>query len=237
MKLHANAALSPKGRQLLIDRIERESQSVRDVAESLGISERTARKWLARWRAEGPAGLTDRSSAPRTVANRTDQQTVALLIALRRLRFTAPQLADLLDLPCSTISGVLKREGMGKLGRIGQEPVVRYERARPGELIHIDVKKLGRITGGAGKRVTPPLAAASTRKNNGVRCRRAAGTRSRGRKRPRRPTRIPDRCWKRPRRRSQRDRASCVPRNRTADTDASEPGTPRARSCARSRPA
>ncbi|HTN25904.1 MAG TPA: IS481 family transposase [Solirubrobacteraceae bacterium] len=154
MRLHANATLSPKGRQLLVDRIEQESQTVRDAAESFGISERTARKWLARYRAEGASGLVDRSSAPRTVANRTDTQTVALLIALRRLRFTAPELADLLDLPCSTISGVLKREGMGKLGRIGQEPVVRYERERPGELIHIDVKKLGRIKGGPGKRVT-----------------------------------------------------------------------------------
>jgi len=70
------------------------------------------------------------------------------------LRFTAPELADLLEMPCSTISGVLKRIGMGKLGRLGQEPAVRYERARPGELIHIDVKKLGRIQGGAGKRIT-----------------------------------------------------------------------------------
>jgi transposase InsO family protein len=154
MKVHANATLSPKGRQLLVDRIQRQTQSVCDVAQSFGISERTARKWLARWRAEGAAGLLDRSSAPRTVANRTDEQTVQLLIALRRLRFTAPELADLLDLPSSTISGVLKREGLGKLGRIGQEPVVRYERARPGELIHIDVKKLGRIKGGPGKRVT-----------------------------------------------------------------------------------
>jgi transposase InsO family protein len=120
----------------------------------MGISERTARKWLARYRAEGAAGLVDRSSAPHVVANRTDEHTVALLAALRRLRFTAPELADLLDLPCSTISGVLKRIGMGKLGRLGLEPAVRYERERPGELIHIDVKKLGRITGGAGKRIT-----------------------------------------------------------------------------------
>jgi transposase InsO family protein len=154
MKLHANAPLSPKGRQLLVDRIERESRPVQDVAESLGVSERTARKWLARYRAEGPAGLIDRSSAPRHVANRTDEQTVQLLGALRRLRFTAPELADLLGMPCSTISGVLKRIGMGKLGRIGLEPAERYERARPGELIHIDVKKLGRIKGGAGKRIT-----------------------------------------------------------------------------------
>jgi transposase InsO family protein len=154
MKLHANAPLSPKGRQLLVDRIEKERQPVQDVAESLGVSQRTACKWLARYRAEGPGGLIDRSSAPHVVANRTDEHTVQLLAALRRLRFTAPELADLLDLPCSTISGVLKRIGMGKLGRLGLEAVVRYERERPGELIHIDVKKLGRIQGGAGKRIT-----------------------------------------------------------------------------------
>ena len=154
MRCHANARLSPIGRQLLVDRIEREGWKVQDAAESLGISERTARKWLARWRAEGRAGLEDRSSAPRHVANRTAPETVELLAALRRLRFTAPELADLLEMPCSTISGVLKRIGMGKLGRLGQEPAVRYERARPGELIHIDVKKLGRIQGGAGKRIT-----------------------------------------------------------------------------------
>jgi transposase InsO family protein len=154
MRCHANARLSPIGRQLLVDRIERESWTVRDAAESAGISERTARKWLARGRAEGAVGLVDRSSRPKTIANATSPQTVELLAALRRLRFTAPELADLLDLPCSTISAVLKRIGMGKLGRLGQQPAVRYQRARPGELIHIDVKKLGRIQGGAGKRIT-----------------------------------------------------------------------------------
>ncbi len=122
MKLHANARLSPIGRQLLVDRIERESWTVCAAAESAGISERTARKWLSRWRAEGAAGLVDRSSAPRRVANRTAPETVELLAALRRLRFSAPELADLLDVPCSTISGVLKRIGMGKLGRLGQQP-------------------------------------------------------------------------------------------------------------------
>jgi transposase InsO family protein len=103
--------------------------------------------------ADGEAGLLDRSSAPRTVHNRTDEQLVQLLASLRRLRFTAPELADLLDMPVSTISGVLKRIGMGKLGRLGLEPAERYERERPGELIHIDVKKLGRIERGAGHRV------------------------------------------------------------------------------------
>jgi len=154
MKLHANARLSVKGRRLLVERIEVAGWSLAAAAEAAGVSDRTARKWLARWRTEGSAGLLDRSSAPHSVPNRTNENRVQLLAALRRLRFTAPELADLLDMPVSTISAVLKRIGMGKLGRLGLEPAVRYERERPGELIHIDVKKLGRIQGGAGKRVT-----------------------------------------------------------------------------------
>jgi len=146
MRCHANARLSPIGRRLLVDRIEREGWPVVAAAESAGVSERTARKWLARWRADGPSGLTDRSSAPRCVANKTDAQTVAAICALRRLRFSGPELAEVLDLPPSTVSAVLKRSGMGKLGRLGLAPSARYERARPGELVHIDVKKLGRIT-------------------------------------------------------------------------------------------
>jgi transposase InsO family protein len=154
MKLHANAPLSPKGRQCLVDWIERESRPVQDVAESLGVSERTARKWLARYRAEGPVGLLDRPSSPNVVANRTDEQTIEAIAALRRLRFTGPEIAEVLDRPVSTVSGILTRIGMGKLGRLGLEAAERYERQVAGELIHIDVKKLGRIQGGAGKRIT-----------------------------------------------------------------------------------
>ena len=105
-----------------------------------GISERTARKWLARWRLEGPAGLADRSSAAKTVANRTDERTVQVIAALRRLRLTGPEIAEVLGRPLSTVSGILTRIGMGKLGRLGLEPAVRYERERPGELIHIEEK-------------------------------------------------------------------------------------------------
>src|SRR4051794_32474099 len=103
MRCHANARLCPIGRRLLVDRIERDGWSVRAAAESAGISERTARKWPARFRAKGPAGLLDRSSAPRTVANRTDERTVAAICALRRLRFSGPELAELLELPSSTV--------------------------------------------------------------------------------------------------------------------------------------
>ena len=88
------------------------------------------------------------------VANRTAERRVEAIAALRRLRFTGPEIAELLGMPLSTVSGILARIGMGKLGRLGLEPARRYERERPGELIHIDIKKLGRIEGGAGKRVT-----------------------------------------------------------------------------------
>ena len=98
--------------------------------------------------------MIDRPSAPNVVANRTDEHTIEAIAALRRLRFTGPEIAEVLDRPVSTVSGILTRIGMGKLGRLGLEPVERYERQVAGELIHIDVKKLGRIHGGAGKRIT-----------------------------------------------------------------------------------
>jgi transposase InsO family protein len=154
MRLHANARLSPNGRRLLVDRLEQDGWDIREAAAAAGISVRTARKWLARWRAEGELGLLDRSSAPKRVANKTDPRTVELIAALRRLRFSGPQIAELIERPLSTVCAVLKRIGMGRLGRLGMEPAVRYERARPGELIHTDIKKLGRIVGGAGKQVT-----------------------------------------------------------------------------------
>src|SRR5262245_26149322 len=156
MKLHANAALGPKGRLTMVRRVGEEGWSVAEAgaAAGAGVSGRTCSKWLARWRAEGELGVVDRSSAPHTVANRTDERTIAVIAALRRVRFSGPEIAELLDRPVSTVSGILARIGMGKLGRLGLEPALRYERDRPGELVHVDVKKLGRIQGGAGKRIT-----------------------------------------------------------------------------------
>ena len=154
MKLHANALLGPRGREVMVLRVLEEHWSLAAAAEAAGVSERTCHKWVARYRADGRAGLIDRSSAPKRVANRTDPATVDAIAALRRLRFTGAEIAEILDRPCSTVSGILTRLKLGKLGRLGQEPAVRYERERPGELIHIDVKKLGRIVGGAGKRIT-----------------------------------------------------------------------------------
>jgi transposase InsO family protein len=124
------------------------------AAEAAGVSVRCARKWVARYREEGELGLRDRSSAPKRIANRTPQERVEAIMALRRLRFSAQEIAEALGMALSTVSGILRRVGMGRLGRLGLEQPVRYERSRPGELVHIDVKRLGRIEGGAGKRVT-----------------------------------------------------------------------------------
>ena len=154
MRLHANAKLSVKGRELLIDRVLVAGWSLTQAAEAAGVSDRTARKWLGRYRREGQHGLRDRSSAPATIANRTHERRVEAIAALRRLRMTSAEIAEVLSMAHSTVSGILTKIGMGKLGRLGLEPAQRYERERPGELIHIDVKKLGRIQEGAGKRVT-----------------------------------------------------------------------------------
>jgi transposase len=152
MKLHANAALSLRQRERMVSRVIERGWSITKAATAAEVSEQTCSKWVGRYRAEGLAGLVDRSSAPAFVANRTEEQTVQAIAALRRLRFTGPDIAEILNRPVSTVSGILKRIGMGKLGRLGMEPARRYERSRPGELIHVDVKKLGRIVGGAGKR-------------------------------------------------------------------------------------
>jgi transposase len=152
MDLHANAALSWSGRRELARRVVDEGWTLRAAAEAAGISVRCARKWAGRYRA-GDLELRDRSSAPRQVANRTPADRVAVIVLLRQLRMTAAEIAETLSMPLSTVSVVLKRHGMGRLGRIGLEQPVRYERSRPGELVHVDVKKLGRIEGGAGWRV------------------------------------------------------------------------------------
>jgi len=123
------------------------------AAAAVGVSVRCARKWIGRYRLEGAAGLVDRSSAPRHVANRTAPDRIEAIVKLRRLRFTAAEIAETLGMALSTVSGILTRSGMGKLGRLGLEQPVRYERSRPGELVHVDIKKLGRIEGGAGWRV------------------------------------------------------------------------------------
>jgi transposase InsO family protein len=138
---------------LLVDRVL-VGWSIREAAEAAGVSQRTACKWLKRYRDEGESGLSDRSSAPRRVPNRTAPERVEAILSLRELRFTAAEIAETLGMAHSTVSAVLKRHGCGRLPRPdGDRPENRYERARPGELVHIDVKKLGRVAG-VGHRIT-----------------------------------------------------------------------------------
>jgi transposase InsO family protein len=134
----------------LARRVVEEGWTLRAAAEAAGVSVRCARKWVGRYRG-GDLELRDRSSAPRRVANRTPVERVRVIVALRQLRMTGAEIAETLQMPHSTVSAVLKRNGLGRLGRIGLEPAVRYERSKPGELVHIDVKKLGRFQT-AGKR-------------------------------------------------------------------------------------
>ena len=154
MNLHANAALSLKRRRELCRRVIDDRWTLREAAEAAEVSQRCARKWVGRYRAEGELGLLDHSSAPLSIPHRTTEERVKAIAALRRLRFTGPEIAETLGMALSTVSGILTRIGMGKLGRLGLESAQRYERERPGELIHIDLKKLGRIQGGAGHRVS-----------------------------------------------------------------------------------
>jgi transposase InsO family protein len=154
VRLHANATTCPKSRLLLCRRVIEDGWTRAQAAAAAGISERTAAKWLARFRADGLDGLLDRSSAPRTCPRRVPEDRVATIAGLRRLRMTAAEIAESLTMPVSTVSAVLLRIGLGKCSRLEPfEPPNRYERRNPGELIHIDVKKLGRIAG-AGHRVT-----------------------------------------------------------------------------------
>jgi transposase InsO family protein len=155
MKIHGNAELSLKKRRTLARRIVEEDWPPAKAAAAAEVTARTARKWADRYREEGEAGLLDRPSTPRRIWNRTDERRTQLIALLRRLRMTGPEIAEVLAMPTSTISAVLKRIGLGKLSSLEPpEPPNRYECSRPGELLHLDVKKLGRISAkGAGHRV------------------------------------------------------------------------------------
>jgi transposase InsO family protein len=154
MRIHGNARSCPRSRSLLCGRVLEEGWSLGRAAEAAGLSERRAREWLRRFLAEGDAGLLDRSSAPVRVWNRTPPDRVAAIAALRRLRMTAWEIAEIVSMPASTVSAVLARIGLGKRPRLEPAgPVNRYQRRWPGELIHIDVKKLARF-GAPGHRVT-----------------------------------------------------------------------------------
>jgi transposase InsO family protein len=152
MKIHGNARTCPRSRLLIVRRVEA-GWTLAETAVAAGVSVRTVSKWLRRYRLEDVQGLLDRSSAPRRIPHRTADARVAAIAALRRLRMTAAEIAQCLAMPLATVSAVLARIGLGKRSRLEPpEPANRYERKRPGELVHIDVKKLARI-GRPGHRV------------------------------------------------------------------------------------
>lgn len=152
MELHGNARLCPFQRQLMCTRVRHDDWTIPDAAAAAGCSERTCHKWLARFDAGEP--MTDRSSRPHNSPNKTPPETEAVIETLRRLRMTGPEIAEKLNMPLSTVTLVLKRIGLNRLSKLEPlEPANRYCRRHPGELIHIDVKKLGRFNK-PGHRVT-----------------------------------------------------------------------------------
>ena len=153
---HANARLTQFGRLLLVQRITELGWPPAQAAESLGVSRATAYKWLGRYRTEGPAGLADRSSRPHRCSHALTADQVRRVLAARRRRRQGPhRLGYHLGMARSTVYGVLRRHGMSRLVHTDRTSgvVVRYQRERPGELVHLDVKKLGRIPDGGGHRV------------------------------------------------------------------------------------
>jgi transposase InsO family protein len=153
VNLHQNARLTPAGRALLCARVDA-GWTIRAAAAAAGVSSRTGSKWVARHRDGGERRHHDLSSAPRRCPRRTSPERVALIERLRRSRLTGPQIAAALAMPRSTVGLILRRLGLGRLAALDPKPpVVRYERARPGEIVHIDIKKLGRFAR-AGHRVT-----------------------------------------------------------------------------------
>jgi transposase InsO family protein len=154
MNIHKNARMTVHGRVLLVERVLEARWRVADAADAAGVSERTAYKWLGRYRAGGAAALNDRKPTPGRCPHRTPAETAVAIEALRRQRLSGPAIARKLALPRSTVGAVLRRLGLGRLAALDPKPpAVRYQRQHPGELIHIDTKKLGRIAG-VGHRIT-----------------------------------------------------------------------------------
>src|SRR6201990_3554238 len=152
MDIHKNARLTAHGRERTVRQVM-SGQTPKPPALAVGACPRTIRKWVARYRAEGPAGLRDRSSRPRRLRGPTPQEVVLKIEQLRRERWTGKQIAAEAGVSPATVSRVLHRLGLNKLSALEPEPVRRYEREHPGELIHLDIKKLGRI-GSVGHRIT-----------------------------------------------------------------------------------
>lgn len=153
MDVHKNARLTPRSRETLVRRL-RQGEARQQVALQMGVSVKTACKWQRRYELEGLAGLQDRSSRPQRCPAQTERAVQVAVVALRRQRLTMLRIAEQLKLSRATVGRILKREGLNRLSRLEPLPVYpRYERSEPGELLHLDVKKLGRITH-VGHRIT-----------------------------------------------------------------------------------
>ena len=145
MNVHKNAKLTPKGREQMVQRVLA-GEAVTTVARSLGISTHTVRKWVGRHRQEGPSGLRDRSSRPHKLREPTPQATIDRMIELRRRRLTGKHIAARMGLSRATVSRIVRRAGLSRLrDLLPAEPVRRYERKAAGDLLHLDIKRLGRF--------------------------------------------------------------------------------------------
>jgi transposase InsO family protein len=154
MNVHSSARITRAGRALLVQRVTEEQWPVAEAAEAAGVSPRTVYKWLARIEAEGPEGLFDRSSRPKRSPTAISPGWQQLVLELRRSRMTGAAIAARLKIPRATVARVLKRHGLERLKKLDPPvPIRRYERSRPGELVHLDIKKLGRVKG-LGHRIT-----------------------------------------------------------------------------------
>lgn len=154
MDLHKNARSCPASRALLVRRVIEEGWTVREAAEAQGLSERSAYRWLARYRAEGLRGLLDRPSRPHRIPRRTSQKQLKRFVSLRLRRMSGAEISSRTGSPRSTVARWLNRLGLGRLRQLAPpEPIRRYEKEHPGELLHLDIKKLGRIQG-IGHRIT-----------------------------------------------------------------------------------
>lgn len=142
MNVHKNARLTPRGRERIVE-LAASVQTPKAISQAVGVCTRTVRKWIARYRAEGLIGLQDRSSRPRRMRRPTPQATVEKIEWLRRLRWTGKQIAAEAGVSPATVSRVLRRLGLHKLSALEPEPVRRYERENPGELIHITGRQTG----------------------------------------------------------------------------------------------
>jgi transposase InsO family protein len=164
MNVHKNARLTAHSRAVLVRRVLNEGQSSKAVAKALSVDAKTVSKWIGRFRSEGPGGLADRSSRPRMLRRPTPLPTRERIIALRRQRWTGQQIAQEAGVSPATVSRILRRARLSRIRDLEPpEPVVRYERQTPGELIHIDIKKLGRFDQ-AGHRITGQRTGQSSRR-------------------------------------------------------------------------